>query len=76
MKKLESEKKKVESDYNATNSRIQVDFDGHDGWRNYENIDDFFKCAKMMLTVACYFKVTIVGLLSEQKVDKRKYHLD
>ena len=25
MKKLEGEKKKVESDYNATNSRIQVD---------------------------------------------------
>ena len=43
MKKLESEKKKVESDYNATNSRIQVDFDGHDGWRNYENIDNFFE---------------------------------
>ena len=27
MKKLEGEKKKVESDYNATNSRIQVDHD-------------------------------------------------
>ena len=43
MKKLESEKKKVESDYNATNSRIQVDFDDHDSRCHYENIDDFFE---------------------------------
>ena len=35
VKKLEGEKKKVESDYNATNSRIQVNGDD-----NYDTDDD------------------------------------
>ena len=39
VKKLEGEKKKVESDYNATNSRIQVD-DGDDDYTNDNDNDE------------------------------------
>ena len=41
VKKLEGEKKKVESDYNATNSRIQVDDeDVADGYTNDSDNDN------------------------------------
>ena len=40
MKKLEGEKKKVESDYNATNSRIQVGVGDNDVSNDNDNDEE------------------------------------